>query len=55
MAANAPFEPLFRSKVELDASDSITRGNTWQLETAYIPIPVEQEESFMLNFHQAVK
>jgi len=55
MATNATFELLFRSKVELEVSDSITRGNTLQLKTAYISTPVEQEESFMLNFYQAVK
>lgn len=47
--------PLFRSKVGLEASNSITRESTSQLKTAYISIYVEREESFMFNFYHAVK
>ena len=39
----------------LEASDSLTRGSTSQLKTANTSISMEQEKSFMFNFHLAVK
>ena len=39
----------------LEASDSLTKGSTSQLKTAHTSISMEQEESFMFNFHLAVK